>query len=181
MAEVYPVSQLRDRYGIGKQADINRRKHLGIKPTKIEGSYYITENELKTLDALDQWLRDGGKMKDFDEGQAVESSGGLTRPDSVDVTETDYQEATLIENETEPQWGPLIQMLAEKLQPPRSPIQNWRELEEASEKGWLLTTKQVQELAGAKPKGNQWQRGAFLFTKAGKIGREAAWQVKKVA
>jgi len=180
MAEIYPVAQLRGRYGIGKQAEINRRKHLGISPKKIEGIYYITEEELNTLDALDQWLEQGGKMKDFDESQAVESSGGLARPDSVDLDQPDYQEATIIESEEQqPEWGPLIEMLAEKLQPARSPIQNWRELEEASEKGWLLTTSQVHELAGAKPYGSKWYRGAFIFTKAGKIGREVAWLVEK--
>ncbi|MFB6276214.1 MAG: hypothetical protein ABEI32_08725 [Halothece sp.] len=183
MAEFYPVAQLRGRYGIGKQAEINRRKHLGIKPEKIDGISYITEQELNTLDLLDQWLKDGNKMKDFDKSLAVESSGGLTRPDSVDFDQPDYQEATIIESEEDkqqPEWGPLIELLAEKMQPPRSPIQNWRELEEASEKGWLLTTSQVHELAGAKPHGSKWYRGAFVFTKAGKIGREAGWLVEKL-
>lgn len=182
MAEVFPVAQLRDRYSIGKQAEINRRKHLGIKPFKIENSYYITQQQLDTLDALHQWLEQGGKMKDFDPSQAVESSGGLTRLDSVESRPVESQEATLVESEEpeqHPEWGPLIELLAEKLQPARSPLQNWRELEEACEKGWLLTTTQVRELAGAKPHGSKWHRGAFVFSKAGKIGREAAWLVEK--
>lgn len=188
MAELFPVADLRERYGIGKQAELNRRKHLGIKPFKIEGTYYITGQQLKTLDALDHWLTEqGGKMADFDPNPTVdslESSGGLTRPDSVNSTPIEYQEAQVIDSEeveqTSPDWYELLQALAENLQPARSPIQNWRELEEACEKGWLLTTKQVQELAGAKPKGYQWQRGTFIFTKAGKIGNQAAWLVEKL-
>jgi len=188
MAELFPVAELRDRYGIGKQAELNRRKHLGIQPFKVEGTYYITGQQLKILDALDDWLtKQGGKMADFDPDKMVdslESSGRLTRPDSVDSTLTNYQEATLIESEeldqTSSDWYKLLQALAEKLQPARSPIENWRDLEEACEKGWLLTTQQVQELTGAKPKGNQWQRGAFIFTKAGKIGNQVAWLVEKL-
>jgi hypothetical protein len=107
----------------------------------------------------------------------------ITRPDPVDPTPTNYQEATLIDKEEaesiSPDWYELLNELADK-QPARSPIQNWRELEEACEKGWFLTTKQVQELAGAKPRGNQWRRGAFVFTKAGKIGNQAAWLVEKI-
>ena len=187
MAEVFPVAELRDRYGIGKQAEINRRKHLGIKPFRIEGSYYITEEQLKTLDALDYWLTEqGGKMADFDPNTMVdslESSGGITRLDSIDSRPIESQEARLIESEEakpEPEWGPLIELLAEKMQPKESPIQNWRELEEAADKGWLLTTSQVHQLVGAKPKGIQWHRGSFVFSKAGKIGREAAWIVEKL-
>ena len=187
MAEIFPVARLRDRYGIGKQAELNRRKHLGIKPFKVEGNYYITEQQLKKLDALDHWVsQQGGKMADFDPQTMVdllESSGVLTKPDTVDSTPTEYQEATIIESEPskpEPEWDSLIESLAEKIQPARSPLQNWRELEEACQRGWLLTTKQVYELVGSKPEGRTWQRGAFIFTKSGKIGYQTAWSVEKI-
>ncbi|PSO56894.1 MAG: hypothetical protein BRC35_08265 [Cyanobacteria bacterium QH_10_48_56] len=64
MAELFPVNELRSRYGIGKQADINRRKHLGIKPIKVEGNYYVTKEQLDRLDALHQYLQQnpGAKM-----------------------------------------------------------------------------------------------------------------------
>ena len=184
MTQLFPVANLRDRYGIGKQAEINRRKHLNIKPTKVDGTFYVTENQLKLLDALHHWLtKEGRRMADFDPDSMVDSlepSGGLTKSSSTEATPPDYQEATLIETqELNPEWGPLIELLAEKLSPARSPIQNWRELEEACEKGWLLTTKQVHELAGSKPHGKEWERGAFIFSRAGKIGNQVAWQVDK--
>lgn len=181
---LYPVANLKERYGIGKQAEINRRKHLGLKATKVEGTYYVTQSQLDLLDSLDRWLtQEGGKMKDFDPSLAVESSDKLTRLDSEDSLPVEYQEATLIdrkEEESKSEWSPLIEILAEKLSPAGSPLENWRELEEASEKGWLLTSKQVHQLAGAKPHGSKWQRGSFVFTKAGKIGREVAWLVEKM-
>jgi hypothetical protein len=56
-----------------------------------------------------------------------------------------------------------------------------KELKEASEEGWLLTTKEIQELIGVKPrtkKGeNTYIRGSFSFTKSGKIGGQTAWKV----
>lgn len=124
----------------------------------------------------------------------IQSMGGMTVMQIMRSEESSvvYQEANLIDDikeiEPQPNWEDLIGMLADKISPSRlqsmdgvqSPIQNWRELEEASQKGWLLTTKQVHELAGAKPKGQQWQRGAFTFSKAGKIGNQAAWLVEKL-
>ena len=186
MKSLYPVSQLRERYGIGKQAEINRRKHLGIKPTKIEGVYYVNQEQLDLLDSLDRYLKEtGGKMSDFDPSLAVDSldsTDGLTTLDPVESTPVKYQEATLIDSkQINSEWEPLIEILAKKLQPIQSPLKNWRELEEACSNGWLLTTKQVQALAGVKPQGAQWVRGSFLFTKAGKIGNQTAWSVQKVS
>jgi hypothetical protein len=64
-----------------------------------------------------------------------------------------------------------------------SPLSPHRELEAAAEKGWLLTTAEVRELIGVKPtvpKGeDSYQRGCWLFTKAGKIGSQTAWRVSK--
>jgi hypothetical protein len=34
----------------------------------------------------------------------------------------------------------------------------------------ILSTSEVQALTGAKPKGEEWARGAFLFVGEGKIG-----------
>ena len=56
-------------------------------------------------------------------------------------------------------------------------------LERASEKDWLLTTAEVRQLIGVKPKTSKgekvYQRGCWLFQKAGKIGSQTAWKVSK--
>lgn len=63
----FPVAELKQRYGIGKQAELNRRKHLGIVPQKIDGTYVIGEDQLCLLDRLDEFLnsKPGTKMTDF--------------------------------------------------------------------------------------------------------------------
>jgi hypothetical protein len=57
-------------------------------------------------------------------------------------------------------------------------------LEKAEVAQWLLTTEEVEQLIGVKPQCHHdetsYQRGSWLFIKAGKIGSQIAWQVKKV-
>ncbi len=65
-----------------------------------------------------------------------------------------------------------------------SPLRHNRELEEAAEKGWLLTTAEVRTLIGVKPhtaKGEiTYKRGCWSFSKAGRMGNQTAWRVSKI-
>jgi len=38
----------------------------------------------------------------------------------------------------------------------------------------------VKSLLGVKASGNEWIRGAFKFTKVGKIGTQSGWKVNKI-
>jgi hypothetical protein len=57
---------------------------------------------------------------------------------------------------------------------------HWEQLEKVCNNGWLITTKEVHQLCGAKPKEKQWQRGSFILTRTGKIGNQATWLVEKL-
>jgi len=63
----------------------------------------------------------------------------------------------------------------------QSPLWYHRELEEAAEVGWLLTTKEVRALIGVKPHGPEYRRGCWLFVKMGRIGNQSAWTVEKIS
>ena len=81
--------------------------------------------------------------------EEVDSPTGLTRTDAKEV------EAKLVEEPETGQdcpgdWLELVEALAHAVQPP-SPLRNWKELQEAADRGWLITTTQVQQLTGAKP------------------------------
>ncbi|MEO1402118.1 MAG: hypothetical protein AAFV72_12845 [Cyanobacteria bacterium J06635_1] len=56
-------------------------------------------------------------------------------------------------------------------------------LEQACATKWQLTTDEVEQLIGVKPKchGGEtvYQRGNWRFTKVGKLGGQTAWQVTK--
>ncbi|HIK46115.1 MAG TPA: hypothetical protein IGR64_14710 [Leptolyngbyaceae cyanobacterium M65_K2018_010] len=56
-------------------------------------------------------------------------------------------------------------------------------LERAASGGWVMTSEEVQHLIGIKPscpKGHEsFQRGCWVFEKAGKLGSQSAWRVTK--
>ncbi|PAX56144.1 hypothetical protein CK510_10570 [Brunnivagina elsteri CCALA 953] len=56
-------------------------------------------------------------------------------------------------------------------------------LERAQSANWLLTSEEIEQLIGVKPKceaGKEiFQRGCWIFTKVGKMGLQTAWKVSK--
>lgn len=183
-----PVKELKDRYGIGKQAEINRRKHLGIVPQKVDGVYVVDEDQLSLLDQLDEFLssRPGVKMTDF----KVESTGNgeFTIPNDPTV-----MEATLVDSsEPSPVWSglavrndeseymmELVETIAHAITPP-NPIAHWERLVWLVDNKIIITTSEVQALVGTRPKGKQWTRGSFVFTRTDKLGTQYGWTVSKL-
>ncbi|MBL1179252.1 MAG: hypothetical protein FWK01_30070 [Pantanalinema sp. GBBB05] len=56
-------------------------------------------------------------------------------------------------------------------------------LERAYTGKWILTSAEIHQLIGVQPTGakgsESFQRGCWVFVKAGKLGNQTAWQVKK--
>jgi hypothetical protein len=63
---------------------------------------------------------------------------------------------------------------------PMNPINHWEKLDIAVERGYILSTKEVQSLVDTKPSGTTWTRGAFIFTRTGKIGNQAGWKISRL-
>ena len=77
MLNFFLVNKLRDRYKIGKQTDINRRKHLGIIPARVNGNFFITKEQLNRLDLLHEFLKTpGAKMADF-QASEIKQKGNI--------------------------------------------------------------------------------------------------------
>lgn len=193
----FPVNKLKERYSIGKQADINRRKHLGIKPVKVDGSFQITLKELELLDGLNEYLKTpGAKMAAFNP-TILETTN---KEEQIAIT-TDYEQmgADLVEAESsQPTIPGLLESSPDTLRylirdlvvdtvsglNLLNPIQHWEKLQIAVQEGFWLSTSEVKKLVGTTPstkKGETtWQRGCFLFTKVGKIGNQNAWSVRKI-
>ncbi|MDJ0688435.1 MAG: hypothetical protein QNJ41_07990 [Xenococcaceae cyanobacterium MO_188.B32] len=72
--------------------------------------------------------------------------------------------------------------LAYRLQP-SNPLWYMDVLEKAEAANWILTTEEVEQLIGIKPQCHHdetsYHRGSWVFIKAGKIGAQTGWQVKK--
>jgi hypothetical protein len=77
----------------------------------------------------------------------------------------------------------LNQTLRAQTQAPANPLWYMEVLEQACSGGWLLTSDEVQHLIGVKPNcprgEDHFQRGCWVFVKAGKLGSQTAWQVEK--
>lgn len=58
-------------------------------------------------------------------------------------------------------------------------ISHWEQLQKVVDNGWILSTAEIKELIGIKPRISPFIRGAFKFTKCGKIGNQSAWNVEK--
>lgn len=53
-------------------------------------------------------------------------------------------------------------------------------LDHVIDKGWELTTKEIKELIGYRPKGKIYEYGSYRFRRVGKTGRAILWSVYKV-
>ena len=76
----------------------------------------------------------------------------------------------------------LENMLATRLQPP-NPLWYMEILEKAEVADWILSTDEIEHLIGVKPHCHQdettYSRGSWAFVKAGKIGSQIGWKIKK--
>lgn len=67
--------------------------------------------------------------------------------------------------------------------PPTDPLWYMETLERAYTGNWILTSEEIQKLVGVKPscpKGSDsFQRGGWVFVKAGKVGTQMGWHVLK--
>lgn len=202
----FAVADLKSRYDIGKQADINRRKHLKIESQKIDGTYVITKTELDLLDELDQFLKSktNAKMEDFqpsvikdvssNEITTMNASLELESESNLVKTPPDFNQQPIqlsipgLENLKEfvvQECLPKLTTLVEKIaSSQKNEVNELRQLQEIVEQGWWITTEQVENLIGTTPKikkgKTEWQRGCFIFTKVGKIGNQNAWKVSRI-
>jgi hypothetical protein len=191
----FPVSELQNRFSLGKQAVYNRLDALGIKPFKEGNRSYITADQLQLLDQLHEHINQGGTMAEFkksaaspvdkSESPADKQISPVDKSESpVEIVETGMNHYTANNLEV------LVQVVSTGVEKAiatstqaKSPLWYMVELKRATDEGWLLTTKEVKDLIGVKPKTkkgeNTYKRGNWLFIKSGKIGNQTAWKVTK--
>jgi predicted RND superfamily exporter protein len=99
---------------------------------------------------------------------------GLDKVNSPDNSNIQYIQLNLFESLMEK-----VEEIVERIIP-INPISHWEKLDIAAEKGYILSTKEVQTLLGTKPSGTTWARGAFIFTRTGKIGNQAGWRISRL-
>ncbi len=166
--DLYSISDLQERYGLrSRQSIYNWMKVLKIEPV-VRGK--LSTEQREKMDKFNEHLINGGKISNFGADPKEAPSPNL----HIQI------DASLIVAEL----TKLMEAIAPTVHLPK-PLQVLGALEVAAEKGWLLTTEQVRELIGVRPKVKGSDRtfihGSFAFVKSGKIGTQIAWKVVKVS
>ena len=163
-------------------ADLNRTwlQQHEFKPT------------LKKEIAPDPWLDQDSDSADLP-ATANEPEDLATPPSKPEEEPRPSATQPQIQTETEQQLIPQLKAIADSLvalekilagglQPP-NPLWYMDVLEKAEAANWILTTDEVEHLIGIKPHCHHdettYHRGSWVFIKAGKIGSQLGWRVKK--
>ena len=165
--ETYPIASLQERYSLSsKQSVYDRIKALSIKPV-ARGK--ISSDQLDKLDKLNQHLKSGGTLSDFESSHT----------EIFKIEAIEPATATAINQDRE-NFLELIEAIARYIGAARDPLQHYAALEKAIASGWILSTAEVRALIGVKPSGERFKRGAFAFIRTDKVGNQAGWKVEKI-
>jgi hypothetical protein len=179
------IKQLCDRYSLtSRQALYDRLKALGITLSRQGRSSYATPEQIELLDQIHQHLAEGGSLKTFTPIAETTvtfepvNPGLDNSPDSVRSELDKSLDIMDLGLDINPQTLALLNLMQSFNR--RSPLDKHRELEEAAAQNWILTTSEIEELLGVKPKGETFTRGCWVFQRSGKIGNQSAWIVEKI-
>jgi hypothetical protein len=168
------IKQLCDRYSLtSRQALYDRLKALGITLNRHGRSSHATPEQIELLDQVHQHLAEGGSLKTFTPMAETTVTFELVNPgldSSLDIVDSGL--------DINPQTLALLNLMQSFNR--RSPLDKHRELEEAATHNWILTTSEIEELLGVKPKGETFTRVCWVFQRSGKIGNQSAWIVEKI-
>lgn len=186
--DLIPLSQLPSRYGIARSNLYNRLKDLKIESVKQGRKAFVTSAQLQLLDGLHAHLEGGGTTNEF--LQQIGSNAHLV---NTPTAEPSVYNSMGTPNYSEPTISlqpsvlvSAIEAVVKRLIPTNPSRLNYlRDLEEAYEKGWLLSTKEVADLLGLNQKtitnyGIEFTDAGFIFARVGtRKGGEIAWSIDK--
>jgi hypothetical protein len=187
--DLIPLSQLPSRYNIARSNLYNRLKDLKIDTNKQGRKAFVTDVQLQLLDGLHAHLKAGGTTNEFLK-QIKLNSHLITTPTNKPFIDHHDLGAP---NNNEPIISlqpsvliSVIEAVVKRLIPNnRSPLNHLRELEEAYQHGWLLSTSELANLLGFNQKtitnyGQEFNDAGFTFTRVGtRKGGEIAWSIDK--
>ena len=191
--DLIPLSQLPSRYGIARSNLYTRLKDLKIESVKQGRKAFITADSLQLLDGLHAHLEQGGNTSEFiklikqqaENHQIVNLS--TNSPEVSPSFETQYSSEPTISLNPSTLVG-VIETVVKRLIPTsQSRLTYMRELEEAYQNQWLLSTSELSDLLGLNQKtitnyGQEFNDAGFIFERAGvRKGGEIAWSIDKVS
>ena len=187
--DLIPLSQLPSRYGIARSNFYNRLKDLKIEPIKQGRKAFISSSSLQLLDQLHAHIMEGGITSDFIQQKhhlnhqlVVGSNAELELDTPISIQNNIEPTITLQPNA----FISVVEAVVKRFIPTdNSRLTYLRELEEAYQNGWLLSTSEVANLLGLTQKtitsyGQEFSDAGFVFTRSGMRKRgEIAWAIDK--
>lgn len=185
----YSVVDLVTRYGVSKSNIYNRLHALAdrghaMEPEKQGKTAIYNADQVALMDQLDQHLAAGGTLANFGEDISPTSPVGQIQKSYRTQDRSESTPAALgIASMVDAIATKLLALQSDRpgAAPPSSdPLANLKALQEACDRGWLLSSSQLSPLVGLKSvHGKEFERYGFKFIKAGKNGAESAWKVEK--
>ena len=176
-AEEVTAKVLVDRYEGSKQTLYTRLSAIGVTGTKRGKQVFFNQSEVYQLDAAHYFLSKGYGLKDLKsasvsfDSDSTDSGSGSPSPINSDVTEL------VIAPQQERVVMALTASIREALQsttppPPKDPLLAYRQLQEASDMKYQLTSQSLREILGvAQSTVNSWSgvisRNGFTLKKVG--------------
>ena len=183
------LDELQNRYELKSRKGIYARiKALGLQlPKDNKRRSYATEQMVQQLDDLDAHLKNGGELKSYvptTHTEVIEPHDEVTKPELLpnEVTPGNITNTNELLPEVLPDQVTLLPQLLsviENLTNNKDPLLPNRLLAEAADKNYILTSKQIQEILGIKPKGKTFNRLGFTFTKVGKDGVYSSYKLER--
>lgn len=173
VADKIPVSSLYpDRYGVGRSKVYEYLKALGIQTFKPDGRHsYLHWADFEALDKYAAILEREGE----DQAAVFASQWQQHSNPSTDTSTLATTESLALP----PALQLIIDVIVARLAPtPDDPLQPQRQLQEACDRGWHLSTSQLQRILGTRPR-HESTRYGFAFKHIGRFGRESAWRIER--
>jgi DNA-binding Lrp family transcriptional regulator len=182
--DLIPISQLPSRYGIARSNLYNRFKDLQIEPLKQGKKAFVNASQLQLLDQLHAHLQQGGITSEFIKQQGLVASYTGTMETST-LSPVQHRSEPMVVIQPTALVSVLEAVVKRLLPSSKSKLSYLRELEEAYQNGWLLSTSEVADLLGLSPStitgyGQEFSDAGFIFTRVGiRKGGEIAWAIDK--
>ena len=166
-----------DRYGVSKQTLYTRLAAIGVTGTKRGKQVFFDQSEVYQLDAAHFFLSKGYGLKDLKDARLDVDVENMDQEDSIpSVPNTDRTELVIA-----PQQDRVVMALTASIREalattnpptPKDPLLSYRQLQEASDQKYQLTSQSLREILGvAQSTINSWSgtvsRNGFTLKRVG--------------
>ena len=167
-------------------------KALGFELAKDENDRaFATPEQLVHLDQLHEHIKAGNKISSFVKPSQIDVVSVNTEQFSVHSTEQKKakkglmtEQPTVQDANAEVLLESLVGVIINNLNPPKNSLQKHRDLKKCEQEKWLLTTKEVEEIVGRKPRKLKGESyciiGGWKFVAKGRSGNQILWQVEQL-